>query len=247
MEGSTLRYYSHIGTGNFNEKTARYYTDFSFLTFNQEIGRDLACVFEFLRYNYIRNDYKHLLVSPHSTRTTLLNLIEYETTQARAGKKASIQIKCNNLTDEVFIAKLYEASQAGVNIKMIVRGMCSLIPQLPGISDNIEIISIVDRFLEHPRLYRFHHSGKPLYYISSADIMERNLDFRVEVSCPIFDESLQKMIDLIFKTQWQDNVKARVIDKDLSNKIRTNNKRSVRSQEALHGVISKFTNNYYSI
>lgn len=247
LEGSSVRYYSHIGTGNFNEKTARFYTDFSLLTFNQDIGRDLMGVFEFLRRNYIRNDYKHLLVSPHSTRSTLLNLIENEIQQANAGKKASIQIKCNNLTDDEFIAKLYKASQAGVNIKMIVRGMCSLVPQLPGISDNIEIISIVDRFLEHPRLYRFHHGGDVRYYISSADIMERNLDFRVEVSCPIYDASLQKFIDTIFKTQWQDNVKARVIDKDLSNKIRDTGKHSLRSQEALHGVVSKFTKKYYLI
>jgi polyphosphate kinase len=247
LEGSTMRYYSHVGTGNFNEKTARYYTDFSLLTFNQEIGRDLAGVFDFLRHNYVRNEYQHLLVSPHSTRGTIIDLIDNEIAGASIGKKASIQIKCNNLTDEEVIAKLYEASQAGVVIKLIVRGMCSLVPQLHGISNNIEVISIVDRFLEHTRFYRFHNGGVPRYYISSADLMERNLDFRVEISCPIYDKALQKLMDTIFKTQWQDNVKARIIDNHLSNKMRPSAKTSIRSQEVLHGIMSKFTKKHYDL
>jgi len=234
QEGTKLRYYSHIGTGNFNEKTASVYTDFSLLTYDQEIGIDVANVFDFIEFTYHRPRYRHLLVSPNSNRNNLMALINNEISSAKDGAPANITIKCNNLVDERIVNKLYEASQAGVKIKLIVRGMCALVPQQKGLSENIEAISIVDRFLEHARVFIFHNCGKPLYFISSADLMTRNLDFRVEVTCPIYDVSLQQRIQTIIDLQWSDNVKARYLDKTQSNKMRTLKGPRVRSQEATH-------------
>ncbi len=235
-EQSQPRYYSHIGTGNFNEKTARLYTDFSLLTYDQDIGRDLHNVFDFLQYNYKRHDYKHLLVSPHSARSGLEALIDREIANAQAGYRAEMILKCNNLVDTGLVEKLYEASAAGVEVRLIVRGMCSLKPGVPGLSDNIRAISIVDRYLEHPRAYVFYNRGKPRYLIGSADLMTRNLDFRVEVLCPIFDEAAQNTIQNVLDQQWHDNVKARVLDENQSNTfIRARKKAAqIRSQESIH-------------
>ncbi len=234
QEGNALRYYAHIGTGNFNEKTANVYTDFSLLTYDQEIGADVANVFDFIEYTYHRHRFKHLLVSPYGNRSNLVALINDEINHAKAGEPAFITIKCNNLVDERITAKLYEASQAGVKIKLIVRGMCSLIPGIEGISENIEAISIVDRFLEHPRVFIFHNKGRPLYFISSADLMTRNLDFRVEVTCPIYDPKLQQRIQTIIDLQWHDNVKARTLDAEQNNQLRSRRGNIVRSQEAIY-------------
>ncbi len=239
-ETNGQRYYSHIGTGNFNEKTAQIYTDFSLLTYNQEIGHDVASVFDFIRYTYRRHHYKHLLVSPHSSRSGLVNLIDNEIQNAEKGLQAGIMIKCNNLVDNAIINKLYEASQVGVDIKLIIRGMCSLVPGIKNISENISIISIVDRFLEHPRVFIFHNNGAPRYYISSADLMTRNLDYRVEVCCPIYDHNLQQCIQNILDIQWHDNVKARIVDKTQSNELvskKTNTK--IRSQVAIEKYLRK--------
>ncbi|HBO11926.1 MAG TPA: polyphosphate kinase 1, partial [Halieaceae bacterium] len=166
-EQGGLRYYSHIGTGNFNEKTARLYTDFTLLTYDQTIGEDVANVFEFLKYTYKRPEYRLLLVSPHTTRPAIIDMIEAEIRNARKGHRAAITVKCNNLVDKQLSLKLYEASEAGVEVRLIIRGMCSLLPGVPGRSDNIEGISIVDRYLEHPRVYVFYNRGKPRYYIGS--------------------------------------------------------------------------------
>ncbi|MDB6063048.1 MAG: polyphosphate kinase 1 [Verrucomicrobiaceae bacterium] len=234
QEENALRYYSHIGTGNFNEKTASVYTDFSLLTYDQEIGVDVANVFDFIEFTYHRHRFRHLLVSPHSNRSNLMSLISEEINGAKDGVRAEITIKCNNLVDERIIAKLYEASQAGVRVKLIVRGMCSLVPGLKGVSDNIEAISIVDRFLEHPRVFIFHNRGKPRYFISSADLMTRNLDYRVEVTCPIYDERLQKRIQAIIDLQWLDNVKSRTLDAEQTNEMRSRRGARIRSQEAIH-------------
>src|SRR6056297_3330184 len=210
-EGSTLRYYSHIGTGNFNEKTARLYTDFSFITYDQNVGRDVYSVFDLLQFNYRRPNYKLLMVSPHSCRSGLVELIDAEITNARGGYPAALTLKCNNLVDRDLVLKLYQASQAGVQVRLIVRGMCSLLAGVKGISDNIQAISIVDRYLEHPRAYVFYNRGKPRYLIGSADLMTRNLDYRVEVLCPIFDADAQRTIQDILDQQWHDNVKARYL------------------------------------
>ena len=145
-------------------------------------------------------------------------------------------LKCNNLVDKELVTKLYEASQAGVQIRLIVRGMCSLLPGVKDISENIQAISIVDRFLEHPRVYVFYNRGNPRYMISSADLMTRNLDYRVEVLCPIFDRDAQRTIQNILDQQWYDNVKARIIDQNQTNEFVPRGKRvaRIRSQETIH-------------
>ena len=236
QEGNVIRYYSHIGTGNFNEKTARIYTDFSLLTYDQSIGDEVAKAFDFIQYTYRRHDFNQLAVSPLNSRSRLLKMIQREIEHQQAGRPAGILLKCNNLVDTELVAKLYEASQVGVHSRLIVRGMCSLVPGVKGISDNIEGISIVDRFLEHPRVYVFENGGSPEYFISSADLMTRNLDFRVEVMCPILDEGHQQTIKTVLEIQWADNMKARVLEAEQKNKLRPRKKntRKVRSQEVIH-------------
>ncbi|MEQ9465639.1 MAG: polyphosphate kinase 1 [Haliea sp.] len=235
-EEGQIRFYSHIGTGNFNEKTARVYTDFTLLTYDQNIGRDIYDVFDFLQYTYKRPRYRTLLVSPHSTRPGLMHLIEQEIANARAGYRAEITLKCNNLVDNQLVMKLYEASDSGVQIKLIIRGMCSLLPGVKGISENIEAISIVDRYLEHPRAYVFYNRGNPRYLIGSADLMTRNLDYRVEVLCPVRDPAAQKTLQDILDQQWYDNVKARIIDQHQVNEFvpRPRKAPMIRSQESIH-------------
>ncbi|WP_050759478.1 polyphosphate kinase 1 [Luminiphilus syltensis] len=239
-ESGATRYYSHIGTGNFNEKTARLYTDFALLTFDQAIGQDVAKVFDFLKYSYRRPDYKLLLVSPHNSRSGLLALIEQEIRNARDGYRAAIILKCNNLVDRQLSMKLYEASQSGVEIRLIIRGMCALLPQVSGISENIEAISIVDRYLEHPRVYVFHNRGRPRYFIGSADLMTRNIDYRVEALCPVNGEDNQKIIQDILDQQWFDNVKARTLDAEQRNAMPRRNSKGgkIRSQESIHRYLS---------
>lgn len=235
MEANRVRYYSHVGTGNFNEKTAKLYTDFSLLTYDQAIGRDLYKVFDFISYTYKHYQYEKILVSPHSNRNGLLALIQREIEHAYAGKEAEINIKCNNLVDPSLIEALYEASAAGVRVRIICRGMFAMKAGVPGLSDNIEAISIVDRFLEHPRVYIFHNSGQRRYLISSADLMTRNLDYRVEVSVPVEDPVLQDRLQTIFDLQWCDNVKARILDAQQTNQYRKRQSgQKIRSQEAIH-------------
>lgn len=228
-------YYTHVGTGNFNEKTAKVYTDFSLITYDQAIGRDVKKVFDFIAYTYKQYEFEKLLVSPHSNRSGLLALINREASHAKAGKEAQIDIKCNNLVDQEIIDALYNASQKGVYIRIICRGMISLVPGRKGLSENIEAISIVDRFLEHPRVYSFHNRGKPDYYISSADLMTRNIDFRVEVTAPVEHPDLQQRIQDIFDIQWCDNIKARDLKDQQKNKYRKQIRgQNIRSQEAIH-------------
>ncbi len=230
-----MRYYTHVGTGNFNEKTAKVYTDFSLITYNQAIGRDVKKVFDFISYTYKHHNYEKLLVSPQSNRSGLLGLIHREIDYAKAGKEAQIDIKCNNLVDQEVIDALYQASQSGVYIRIICRGMFSMIPGRKGLSDNIEAISIVDRYLEHPRVYSFHNRGKREYYISSADLMTRNLDFRVEVTVPVLHPDLQQRVQDIFDIQWCDNIKARDLRDQQKNNFRKQIRgQNIRSQEAIH-------------
>jgi polyphosphate kinase len=240
-EGNSRRFYSHIGTGNFNEKTARIYTDFTLLTYDQNVGKDVYNVFNFLQYTYRRPEYRLLLVSPHSSRPGLMALIDQEIDNARAGYRASMTLKCNNLVDKEVVTKLYEASQAGVEVRLIIRGMCSLLPGIQGISENIRAISIVDRYLEHPRAYVFYNRGSPRYLIGSADLMTRNLDYRVEVLVPIFDDSAQRVIQDVLDQQWHDNTKARVIDQEQSNQYVQHRPKTarIRSQESIHAYLSK--------
>lgn len=235
-EEGEIRYYSHVGTGNFNEKTARLYTDFSLLTSDQVIGRDVAAVFNFLKFNYQLPKYETLLVSPHSSRPGLVERIDREIKNARLGYRAMMTLKCNNLVDRQLTLKLYEASQAGVRIRLIVRGMCTLLPGVKGVSENIKAISIIDRYLEHPRIYVFHNRGQPEYLLGSADLMTRNIDYRVEVLCPVKDPTVQQQLQDVLDQQWQDNVKARVLDSQQSNHLppRGQSAPAHQAQETIH-------------
>ncbi len=234
-EGNADKLYAHVGTGNFNEDTARIYTDFSLFTAHQEICQEVRNVFTYIEYSFRRFDFEHLMVSPVNTRDKLMELIEDEIRTARKGKKAAIDIKVNNLVDQGLIDALYNASNAGVKIRLIVRGMCSLIPGQDGMSENITAISIVDRFLEHPRVMVFHNHGDPKVFISSADWMTRNIDRRVEVGCPIYSKKLARWIIEILDLQFRDTVKARVIDgKQNNNYVKRGNRKKIRSQMAIY-------------
>jgi polyphosphate kinase len=230
LEDNKLKRYAFVSTGNFNESTARIYTDYTLFTANQKICKEINKVFDFFEVNYKIKKYRHLIVSPHYTRNTIYNLIETEIENHRLGIPSGIKLKLNSLSDFKMIDKLYEASRAGVKIKMIIRGICCLIPGIKGMSENIEVISIVDKFLEHPRLFMFENGGEQKIYISSADFMGRNLDNRVEISCPIYDEDIKTEINDTFTICWNDNVKARIISAKRDNAYRKNKKEKIRSQ-----------------
>ncbi|MFS4467723.1 polyphosphate kinase 1 [Maribacter sp. 2210JD10-5] len=232
-EGQMTRY-GFISTGNFNESTAKIYTDYTLFTAHVPILKELNKVFDFFETTYKINKYKHLVVSPHYTKTVFKNLIDQEIENAKAGKEAFIKIKMNSFTSYKMIDKLYEASRAGVKIKLIIRGICCLIPGVPGMSENIEAISVVDKFLEHPRLFIFCNDGDTKVYISSADFMTRNLENRVEVGCPIYDADIKQELLDTFEISWNDNVKARVFNEAQDNAYRRNDKKKVRSQFALY-------------
>lgn len=220
IESGKLKRYGFISTGNFNESTSKIYTDVTLLTSHQEILKDVSKVFDFLQVNYRLHRYKHLIVSPHYTRSRISKLIDKEISQALAGNPAYINLKMNSLSDIEMINKLYDASNAGVKIKLQIRGICSLIPGVHGMSENIEAISIVDNFLEHSRVFIFCNHNNPLVFISSADFMTRNLDGRVEVTCPIYDEEIKKELIDTFDIGWKGNVKARYHSEKLDNQYR---------------------------
>lgn len=232
--GKTVKY-AHIGTGNFHEKNARIYTDFSLFTKHKEIAQEVDNVFLFITHSYKRFRFNHLIVSPLTSRRKLYQLIDNEIAFAQAEQEACITLKINNLVDKGLIDRLYKASSAGVKVRIIVRGMCSLIPEVTGISDNISVISIVDQFLEHPRVMLFHNNGEDNLFISSADWMERNVDQRVEVGCPIYDIVLkQRIIDLL-ELQFKDNQKARIINQIQDNQyVKQGRAKPVRSQIAIY-------------
>src|SRR5690606_21133081 len=221
-------------TGNFNESTAKIYTDYTLFTADPAILKELNKFFDFFETNYKINKYKHLLASPHYTRRAFIKLIDKEIENVNAGKQWFIKIKMNSFTSYDMVDKLYEASRNGVQVQLIIRGICCLIPGVSGMSENIEAISIVDRFLEHPRLFIFGNAGDPKMYISSADWMTRNLDFRVEVGCPIYDADIKKELMETFDICWKDNVKARVFSEKQDNAYRKSNGKKVRSQFATY-------------
>jgi polyphosphate kinase len=232
IEADSIKRYGFISTGNFNEQTAKIYTDVTLLTSHQKILKDASKIFDFFEINYRLYRYKHLIVSPHYTRSRFNKMIDREMANALEGKEAYIKLKMNSLSDFELIDKLYDASNAGVNIQLEVRGICSLIPGIPGMSDNIEAISIVDNYLEHSRIYIFGNAGDPEVYISSADFMTRNLDGRVEVTCPIYDDKIKKELIDIFDIGWKGNVKARYHSEKLDNKykVRKENEPIFRAQ-----------------
>jgi polyphosphate kinase len=207
-EGHHIRRYCHVGTGNYNPKTARLYTDLGLLSGRDEIGADITDLFNYLTGYSRQQTYRKLLVAPLNLRQKLTDLIDQEIDYARRGQESRIIAKMNSLVDTDLIARLYQASQAGVTIDLIVRGICCLRPGLEGISDNIRVVSIIGRFLEHSRLYYFHHGGKEIFLMGSADWMPRNLDRRVEVVVPVEDPSSRKELKQILDTYRQDNRQA---------------------------------------
>lgn len=206
-------YYTNISTGNFNESTARVYADDSLLTSNPQIGLEVGQMFRLFETPYSPPELKKLVISPYSTRKHFLRLLNSEIRHARAGNEAWCILKMNSLVDEALVQKLYQASQAGVKIQVICRGICVLVPGVEGLSENIEVISVIDRFLEHSRVFVFANNGHPLYFTSSADWMVRNLDHRFEVVCPIEDKELQKELYDMLQIQLNDNCKARWVNK----------------------------------
>ena len=238
---SKIQYITYIGTGNFNEATSTIYTDIGLLTADKEISLEVSRVFGMLENNLERHAFRHLLVSPFNTRRKLMALIEREIKFAKAKKPAYIKLKFNNLTDIKLIDKLYAASKAGVKIELIIRGICCLQPGVKGLSDNITAISIVDRYLEHARFLIFSNNGKPEYFISSADWMERNLDQRVEVGTLIKDVRIQQEIDLIFEYQLKGSVKARSISANYKNAYSKRNLPPFHAQQELYAHYKKLS------
>jgi polyphosphate kinase len=233
-EDNKLKRYGFVSTGNFNESTAKIYTDYTLFTTNKGVLKDINKVFDFFERNYQIFKYKHIITSPHYTESALFKLIDNEIENIKKGQSGYIKVKMNSITSYKMVDKLYEASNAGVKIQMIIRGICCLIPGIPRMSENIEVFSIVDKFLEHTRLYVFGNNNNPKIYISSADWMTRNIENRVEVSCPIYDENIKKELLETFEISWNDNVKARYINENQNNMYRKNNKTKVRSQLALY-------------
>jgi polyphosphate kinase len=234
IEHNKPKLYANISTGNYNELTSSLYTDHALLTANTPLTSEVHHMFEFFERNYLVHQYKQLIASPLKTRKKFTQHIDNEIHHAKHNKYASIFIKLNSLVDEEMIDKLYQASQAGVKIRLIIRGTCALIPGVKGMSENIEVISIIDKYLEHSRILIFENGGEPLYYISSADWMVRNLDKRVEISCPIHDGTLQRQLQDYMEIQWSDNQKARIINAKQDNLHRTStSKTKLRSQEKI--------------
>ncbi|MFO8087249.1 MAG: polyphosphate kinase 1 [Bacteroidales bacterium] len=234
------RLYANIGTGNFNESTARLYADDALLTSNPEITEEVNNVFHLFDANYSQYRFKNLIVSPFNGRSFFSRMINNEIKNAKAGKKASMIIKLNNLVDDRLIRKLYQASRAGVKIKLIIRGICSLLPGEPGMSENIEAISIIDKFLEHSRVFIFHNNGNEKYFISSADWMVRNLDNRIEVATPVHDPDIQQELKEMLNIQLHDNVKARTLEMGKLNQyIRKRQHQNIRTQFATYDFLEK--------
>jgi len=236
-----IQRFAAIGTGNFNEDTARIYTDHLLLTSNKKITNEVFKTFNFFNVNYRKDNYYHLVLSPFFLRNKMTLLIENEIKNAKAGKKAFIYLKLNNLTDFEIINQLYEASRAGVPVRLIVRGMFSLVTGVKDLSENIKAIGIVDRFLEHSRFMIFCNGGNEECYITSADLMTRNIEHRIEVTCPVFDRTIRNELKEIFEIQWSDDVKGRKLDPALSNNFVKPGKRPVRSQTEVFCYVMKTT------
>ena len=226
-----VQYICQIGTGNYNENTAKLYTDLSLMTSNHEIGEEMNTIFNHLSLGETDNDEKLLMVAPNCMISKIFERIDKQIALAKEGKEAYVGFKCNSVTSKEMIDKLIEASQAGVKIDMIVRGICCILPGVPGLTENINIISIVGRYLEHSRIYIFGTGEDQEVFISSADLMTRNLERRVEVAAPVLDEKLKKRVVGMFETMLQDNVKASRLLSDGTYKRVKNKKPPLNSQE----------------
>jgi polyphosphate kinase len=237
IKRGSSRHIAYISSGNFNESTAEVFSDLGLLTADRRITTEVAALFEFFEHNYKVGVFQHLMVSPFNMRSGLERLIDFEIGEARAGRRGHIILKCNNLVDPALIERLYGASEAGVRIDLIVRGICSLLPGVKGLSENISVRSIVGRFLEHARVFVFAGAGKPSYFLSSADLMTRNIDQRIEVTVPVYDKALRNQINRFLSLQLADNTKARIIDKDQRNHYATGSDggdRAVNAQDAMY-------------
>ena len=223
-----IRYITQIGTGNYNEKTAKMYTDYSLITSSQEIGEDAAVFFKNMSIGNLDGVYNHLIVSPTSLKQKVLQLMDEEIAK---GKEGRILMKMNSVTDMDFIRKTAQASQAGVKIQLIVRGICCILPGVPGKTDNLHVTSIVGRFLEHPRVFVFGRGADAKVYIGSADMMTRNTENRVEVACPIYDETIRRRLLHDLKVMLSDNVKAREMTSDGTYRKNAAGEKAVNAQE----------------
>ena len=235
------RRYGYFGTGNFNEKTARIYADHALLTAREDLTSDLEAVFNFLKDTRREPVLKKLLVSPFNTRAKFTEMVRREIRNAADGLPAGITAKMNSLEDRGMIDLLYEASAAGVPVRLLVRGFCCLLPGVPGLSDQIFVTSVVDRFLEHGRIYRFENGGNPRLYMGSADWMTRNLDRRVEVLVPVHSTGVFEELNRVLEIQLADNVKARIQDADGKNPYRPPKPGEplVRSQYAIYNMLGE--------
>lgn len=218
-EGNVTQRIAYIGTGNFHEKTADVFSDFGYLTAKPAMAQEVAQLFSFFANNYERPQFKHLVVSPYATRKKFTQLVREEMRHAEAGTGGRMILKLNNLVDAAMIEVLYAASNAGVKVDLIVRGICSLIPGVPGMSENIRVRSVVGRYLEHARVLYFENAGRPRFYISSADWMTRNLDRRVEVSVPIYDPILQSQLVEFLASQLKDSARSRTLEANMKNDL----------------------------
>ncbi|MDD3891940.1 MAG: RNA degradosome polyphosphate kinase [Bacteroidales bacterium] len=234
-ENGKLVNYATVSTGNFHEGNANLYTDINIFTADKRVTSEIEKVFTFLEFNYKTFNYKYLWVSPLSMRRKLYMHIDTEIANARKNLPAYIHCKINNIVDLDVIRRLYQANNEGVKIKLMVRGICSLVPGVPGLSENIEVVSVVDRFLEHSRIFVFCNNKQPKYFISSADWMTRNLDHRVEVAVPVFDPDIQNELRTVLDAGFKDNIKGRVVDEKQTNSARNKSgKKPFRSQVELY-------------
>lgn len=244
MESNGVQKYAYFSSGNFNEKTAKIYTDIGFFTTNKALTSDLSKVFRLLSGYMDEQHFEKLQVAPDFLRSGLYALIDFEIAQAQCGNSSLIQLKLNSLEDKNIIKKLYEASNAGVQIQLIVRGICCLIPGIKNQSENISIVSIVGRFLEHSRIYYFLHQGEEKIFVSSADWMKRNLSHRIEVAFPIENIAFKQLLKSELSLFLQDNQKARIINDVQSNLFKLpENQKPITAQEELFTLLSSFHNN----
>ncbi|QQS37552.1 MAG: polyphosphate kinase 1 [Ignavibacteriales bacterium] len=238
-EKNSIKMYAYLSTGNFNEKTALVYSDFGLFTSDERITKECKKVFRILTRKSLKESFSYLLTAPFNLRSGIEELIDNEILYAQQNKKASIILKLNSLEDKKIIKKLYEASNAGVKINIIVRGICCLVPGVKGHSENIKVTSIVDRYLEHARIYIFNNNGNTLYYVASADLMGRNLNRRIEICFPVYDTSIKRILKNIINIQLRDNVKARLIDMKQKNLFRKSTAvKKVRAQYAVYDYLN---------
>jgi polyphosphate kinase len=236
-ERGELRRYAVIGTGNYNEVTARVFSDIHLMTADPDITAEVERVFTLIVRPYRKAEFKHLMVSPYNLRQRVMELLDREIDFARKGEDAWVEIKLNNLSDDEIVARLYTAAQAGVRLRLNIRGMFSVQPGIPGVSEGIEAIGLVDRFLEHARVLAFGNGGHPEVWIGSADWLPRNFEKRIEVMAPVRNERLRRLLLDVLAVQWRDNRRARILDAGLNNHYRLNGGPPLRAQEATYDVL----------